>query len=353
MPKAEKTGQSVTSAQQPRMFMSAPQERSADFLEAKTEWVHRLLSPPKRRALPRSRGIPTSAPLRNVLGIATGEKVSDGRHTGLRCILFLVQKKFPSRVLAVKHRLPRTVAGLPTDVLEIGIAHAFSVDQPDPRQETRPARPGCSIGFRDPTGQSAFAGTFGAVVRDQDGFYILSNNHVLADLDQLSKGAPTFQPGLLDEPDPAGHAIATLSRSIPLSADSSNLVDCAIAAPNDPSLISNDILFIGPPQGFGDPQQHMEVHKFGRSTSYTAGRITAIDGSVQLRMHTGDEYLFEDQVLIESLNDQPFGAEGDSGALVLDRQTQIAVGLLIGGTPTLSFANPLPRVLEKLQVQLV
>jgi len=38
------------------------------------------------------------------------------------------------------------------------------------------------------------AGTFGALVTDAAGAYILSNNHVLADEGQLPIGSPIFQP---------------------------------------------------------------------------------------------------------------------------------------------------------------
>src|SRR5205085_9651524 len=100
---------------------------------------------------------------------------------------------------------------------------------PNPKTKIRPAQPGCSIGFRDPNNQFIMAGTFGAVVKDGDGQYVLSNNHVLADESRLQPGAPIFQPGLLDGGDPNTDQIAALTRFIKLQALATNHVDCAIA----------------------------------------------------------------------------------------------------------------------------
>jgi len=75
------------------------------------------------------------------------------------------------------------------------------------------------------------AGTFGALVQDPDGkLYILSNNHVLANENDLPIGSPIFQPGLLDGGNPSADRIAALTRFIQLVGNQSNSVDAAIAA---------------------------------------------------------------------------------------------------------------------------
>ena len=87
---------------------------------------------------------------------------------------------------------------------------------PNPKTRLRPAPPGCSIGFKDPSNMFTMAGTFGGLVRDGSGLYVLSNNHVLADENKLPIGSPIFQPGLLDGGNPATDQIASLTRFIPL-----------------------------------------------------------------------------------------------------------------------------------------
>src|SRR4029077_11457536 len=148
--------------------------------------------------------------------------------------------------------LPESVAGYPVDVEEVGVFRAFrkrlraATVMPNPRLKIRPAQPGCSVGFRDPADQFVMAGTFGALVKDSGGVYILSNNHVLANEGQLAAGAPIFQPGLLDGGNADTDQIAKLTRFEKLQTDAPNKVDCAIAEALKTSLVSRDVLHIGP-----------------------------------------------------------------------------------------------------------
>jgi hypothetical protein len=56
----------------------------------------------------------------------------------------------------------------------------------------------------------------------------------------------------------------------------------------------------------------MVVHKFGRTTSYRAGRVTSIDTDVRVQYETGT-YTFESQIIVTGLDGQPFSDAGDSG----------------------------------------
>ncbi len=79
------------------------------------------------------------------------------------------------------------------------------------QQRLRPAKGGCSVGFKA-TG-FVMAGTFGCLVTDGTSRYILSNNHVLANENALPLKSPIFQPGLLDNGNPAKDRIAELRSS--------------------------------------------------------------------------------------------------------------------------------------------
>ena len=326
-----------------------------DIRAAKKSWTKRLL---KKQVMPASRAhtIALTPNLNlNLMGVGIGEKISDGRRTGVLAVKFLVRTKYHPRHIGKKHLLPKTIAGILTDVEEVGLfrrlAIASPVDTPNPQTRVRPAQPGCSVGFADPANLSFTAGTFGALVKDANGAYILSNNHVLADENQIGAGSAIFQPGLLDDGNPGSDTIAQLKQFIPLTSAGPNKVDCAIAAVTSLSDVSNSILHIGPPKGIGDAQADMIVHKFGRATGYTVGRISSIDADVHVQFETG-RFTFGGQIVVEGLDSQPFSDSGDSGALVLERGTNIAVGLLFGGSESHSLANHIGDVLSALSVTL-
>lgn len=334
-----------------------------DLRSAKQDWSRRLLGKAGRNVGgARALLAPISpAPESNVVGVGVGEKLVDGKPTGVLALKFFVRLKYPADQISPAHRLPESVNGLPTDVEQVGLFRRFerkrqrrkpaaaAPPMPDPRQRYRPAQPGCSIGFQDPAGQVLMAGTFGALVKDDSGLYVLSNNHVLADESRLPVGSPIYQPGLLDNGNVDTDQIAALTRFVPLQAGVMNRVDGAIAKALKTSLVSRDILFIGPPQGVGTAAVDMVVHKFGRTTGYRAGRVASVDTDVTVQYETG-AFQFESQIIIVGLNSQPFSDAGDSGSLIPERQSQQAVGLLFGGSPTHTIANHLQDVLQALAV---
>jgi hypothetical protein len=335
-----------------------PTERTnlKDIRAAKQEWSARLL---KRPSIPAVRALTaaiTPNPAWNLVGVGVGEKLVDGRRTGIMAVKFLVRAKLNEKHISKKHVLPKSISGLPVDVEEVGLLRRFAAAPaaapvPNPRTKIRPAQPGCSIGFADPAGQFVMAGTFGAVVKDSKGTYILSNNHVLADEGQLAAGAAIFQPGLLDGGDAHTDQIAQLTRFIALKPGVSNQVDCAIAKLSSPSIASNAILQIGRPSGAGAAAIDMAVQKFGRTTGYTAGQISSIDTDVTVQYETGN-FTFGGQIIVVGMDGQPFSGAGDSGSLIVTRDSNLAVGLLFAGSSSHTIANHVTDVLTALKVTL-
>jgi hypothetical protein len=340
-----------------------------DLSSAKNEWSKRLLQIPGAQAargasawLQTARALTSAVsadPIHNVVGVAVGEKISDGNHTGVWAVKFLVRLKFPESQLSKKHVLPKSIAGLPVDVEETGLFRRFAGKKkggqaavPNPQTRIRPAQPGCSIGFADPAGQMMMAGTFGALVKDRAGTYVLSNNHVLADENQLPIGSPIFQPGLLDGGNAATDKIAELTKFIPLQTGSPNHVDCAIAKLREASVANNKVLNIGAPTGTADAQIDMTVHKFGRTTSYSVGRVSSVDTDVKVQYETGT-FAFTGQIIVVGLSGQPFSGAGDSGSLILERPSNKAVALLFAGSQSHTIANHIGDVLQNLGVTLV
>jgi hypothetical protein len=367
-------------------FTKLSARQQSDFKEAKAEMSRKYLPRPARmnmRVMAFRAMAPTakSSIESNIVGVGIDEKHVDGIPTGIHSVTFLVKSKQPKSSLSRREMLPARVSGIPTDVEEVGAilplakkkaaargaaaATVLATAMPNPKVRIRPAQPGSSIGFRDPNDQFVMAGTFGALVKDSSGtLYVLSNNHVLANesgidangqkIVGLPPGSPIHQPGLLDGGNVATDQIAQLTRWIDLDASNpNNAVDGAIAQVLDNSMVSDAILFIGPPQGVSDAAVDMIVHKFGRTTSYRAGRVSSVQYDVRLTYNVGD-VIFPDQIAIRGLNAQPFSAAGDSGSAILERSSNKIVGLLFAGATnnSVTFANHIGDVLSALKVTL-
>jgi hypothetical protein len=352
-------------------FKQTSATRFNDLRAAKTMFAEKLIHAHRideaRRAqgafIPSTRGLTTAispSPTENVVGVGIGEKISDGKQTGIPAVKFLVRMKYSRLDLGSKDVLPKEIDGLPTDVEEVGIFKRFpsaakarkqATAMPNPRTKIRPAQPGSSIGFRDPNNQFVMAGTFGALVRDKDGLYVLSNNHVLADENRLPTGAAIFQPGLLDSGNPSTDQIAALTRFVTLQAHGANTVDCAVAKATTQNIVSKEVLYIGAPQGTAPATIDMTVHKFGRTTGYTVGQVTSIDTDVTVQYDIG-KITFTGQIIIVGGAGQPFSNAGDSGSLILQRGTNKAVALLFAGSNTHTIANHIDQVLKALGVTL-
>src|SRR5205085_831185 len=103
------------------------------------------------------------------------------------------------------------------------------------------------------------------------------------------------------------------SKFVPLMLGTANEVDCAIARLSSNSVATNSVLFIGSPTGKTRAAIDMVVHKFGRTTGFTVGRVTSIETDVSVQYEAG-LMSFENQIIIVGLAAGPFSASGDSGS---------------------------------------
>jgi hypothetical protein len=284
----------------------------------------------------------------NIVGVGVGRRIVDGEKTNELCVRFYVERKLALDLIPPELRLPKEVAGYPTDVIQSGVFRALQAKE----SKLRPAQPGCSVGVQFPATRSGVltAGTLGAIVADKSGTYILSNNHVLADENRLPLGSPVFQPGLLDGGIPAVDRIAVLERFVRLDVGQPNRVDAAIARVTDPVLIRCDYLpNVGAlHSGNSVPaDEDMLVEKVGRS-GYRQGRVFERSAEIRIQYDIG-VIQFENQLFVEGVG-ATFSEEGDSGSLVVATETKRPVGLLCGGSGPLTVVNPIEDVLDALQV---
>jgi hypothetical protein len=291
----------------------------------------------------------------NVVGVGVGRRVVDGKRTAEQGVRFYVKNKLAKRAIPKDDLLPKSINGVPTDVVESGEFRMFG--SPTPEQSyMRPAKPGCSVGFAFSGAKAGYvmAGTFGAVVAVGTDWYILSNNHVLANQNQLPLGSPIYQPGLLDKNTPGPDAIAKLTKFVKLSATTPNKVDCAIAKIDKNSLVSPVImpqvnkLKSGAPIAAADT---MKVMKTGRTTGYTTGSVHDVSATVKVTYDIG-VLTFADQVIIYGDGDA-FSDAGDSGSLIVDRKTGRATALLFGGSKAYTIGNHIADVLNAFKASIV
>jgi hypothetical protein len=293
-------------------------------------------------------------PQHNVVGIGLGRKITDGKLRAEHCVRFYVEKKLPKEAIPAGDMLPNQIEGVATDVIETGRFHALARQRQEQRVQ-RPARPGCSVGFSFGVGHShVMAGTFGAVVERDGKWFVLSNNHVLANENALAPGEAIYQPGLRDNSNSAHHRIARLTEFVKLERDQHNHVDCAIAEVLENKFVSPKVMPRINKLKSGDPvvaTDGMKVEKTGRSSGYTVGTIEDVGATIKVGFELGT-LTFAHQILIEG-SKGVFAEGGDSGSLIVERKSKRPVGLLFAGSGTHALANHIQDILQHLSVRIV
>jgi hypothetical protein len=144
---------------------------------------------------------------RNVVACGIGYKIREGVLTDQLSLVVSVTHKVDKSTLHREDLIPPQMDGIPTDVVELGVLRAFLT----PRDRWRPVvPPGVSLGH-----YRISAGTFGCLVRRGNDLFLLSNNHVLADINKGRAGDPVLQPSPADG-GTAGDVVAVLDEFVPL-----------------------------------------------------------------------------------------------------------------------------------------
>ena len=211
---------------------------------------------------------------------------------------------------------------------------------------------GCSVGTTN--GKSGSIGGFLIDIED-DKYYALSCNHVIAECDNVDIGEAIHHPGPSDAAATGRNKIGVLSDFIKLKSQHPNEGDSAIAELDTEFKLG--VHFLGnvlpdwtPDAGMevavksgAYPSSGEKVYKVGRTTGFTSGSVNAVslDGvevEYQLPTRNGG---FESKVLIfdnviEVIHDdkkKSFATYGDSGSLVYTKTGNEAkgIGLIFAG----------------------
>ena len=357
----------------------------------------------------------------NVVGFGHGVKWTNNQPTGKDALLVFVEQKVD---VPASDRVPSEIGGKPTDVVPVGTVMAqqlmrershverdgvmdgeaqhlaspqrallrlperdqsrllleglagqeLEVGVETLAKRARPARGGYSVGHFKIT-----AGTISTCVYDflpgatvnppapgigvPSKFYVLSNNHVLANSNAAAIGDPILQPGPFDGGTDPADRIARLSRFVPITfeppvprANHRNLVDAAIAEGEFHDL-EREVYWTGVAKGWY-PRARLKVgdrvKKTGRTTNYTLGRVIATNATIDVNYGGGKVARFLDQIVTTSMS-----AGGDSGSLVLSSapgsqagtQDDFAVGLLFAGSPQVTILNHFEHVRALLRIE--
>src|SRR5262249_14907310 len=105
-----------------------------------------------------------------------------------------------------------------------------------------------------------------------------------------------------------------------------------------------------PSANIGIPALSMKVAKSGRTTGLTCSTISSISANIEVAYETACgtnvtafNATYTNQLVITGGS---FSAGGDSGSLIVDATTARPVGLLYGGSPTDTVANPIGDVIS-------
>lgn len=308
----------------------------------------------------RIRAAASQAPL-NVHSIGIGYKVVQDEVTKDLCIRLHVVQKLPESILG-KSVLPKEINGIPTDVIESPPAYVGNNGNCSGhrRSKQRPIVAGISAGHFDITAGTVGYFCYSTNQNDPSGeVYLLSNNHVFADVNQATHGDAIFQPGVADG-GTSVDAIGTFHRTvhIHLGGITPNHVDAAIAAISPNINYNSEICSIGRVSGIESASLNMSVKKHGRTSEYTEGWVTDINYDTIVGMdHQNPNILalFEDQIRIDKKQTFPhFGLGGDSGSLVVEDNNK-AIGLYFAGPDSGAYgvANPIEDVEKELEIKLL
>ncbi len=296
-----------------------------------------------------------------VHALGVGRKIKAGQLTDTACVRFYVTRKLPKALLHPECALPVHLNGVPTDVIEAPLAYFAATAVPpvcsiERRQPQRPLCPGISA-----ANEAVPGGTLGALCRStiagEEGRYLLGCRHTFQD--PTAGSVRIFQPSPGDGGTLADE-IARFARSGPIevSATANNTVDAAIALLTGDIEATARICGVGMISATAPPALGAIVHKHGRTSGYTVGQID--DPSIDVLIPESDATNAPVARFVNQFRIQPaagmtlFAQTGDSGALIVERKTRSAMGLLFAcpHDRTYAYANPISEVLGALQIRL-
>ncbi|TWT55973.1 hypothetical protein [Allorhodopirellula solitaria] len=228
----------------------------------------------------------------------------------------------------IAQMLPKEIEGVPVDVVERSYV---TFDPPNSSASAaiatgyeNPIVGGIQIA-RDNNHQNA--GTLGGIVFDGFRPVFITNFHVAG-----SEGEAIVQPADCQTPDGSSAIIGKVVRASVPSVDGQRQVDCSIIRPGPMNReFKRTIKNIGLPDQYLStkltwPDEHRTfAFKIGAVSGRTNGIVQSVNATVRLNGIDMDN-----QILVESVDDNPMLLPGDSGSLLLTEATDHSVFYVVG-----------------------
>ncbi|MFO0627363.1 MAG: hypothetical protein U0325_17260 [Polyangiales bacterium] len=289
----------------------------------------------------------------NIVGFGFGPKRTAGALTDAAAVVVFVRRKEPRAALVQQTIVPDTLAGIATDVREVGVIVTRQASY-----YPRPVPWGAGIEVSDEL--MSDAGTLGALVHDEAGApLLLSNAHVLAPSEDAA-GVGVYQGLNLD-----AYKIAEVDRWVQLKcvpttnfsveppASDWNFVDAALARALPDADLTQFVQANAPAPNVVRWWRPLSLVRAGLPLRYFGfpreglprdGAVVAIAARLWVHIPVGKQAYFVDQIVMDGAPTQ-----GDSGSLAFapdgsgDWSNAAAVGLVFAGSvePPLSASQPL------------
>ncbi|KAA3664371.1 MAG: serine protease [Chloroflexi bacterium] len=298
---------------------------------------------------------------KHVVGVAIGHKIRAGQTSSEPCLSIFVNQKVGKNELSLDDQIPSQIGGFMTDVVESGPVVAgglyrshFMANRQVPRPHSlrhrvRPVEGGFSVGHYQIKGGTMATAVFDAnpMPTTVPRYYMLSNNHILANANNAAIGDPILQPAPIDGGRMPTDVVAHLSRFIPLRFDGQpNVVDAALAEGEFHEL-DREIARVGYVRNVQPPQLNKVVQKTGRTTCHTTGKIIGLNATFIVQYGAGRVAKMCRQIITSNMS-----AGGDSGSLLCDLHGN-AIGLMFAVSEQITLHNDIRYVMDALGIRLV
>lgn len=276
----------------------------------------------------------------NIVGLSLGEKEVQGHPQGVPAVQVLVVRKVVEEQVNPQFLAEKLVdyffeGRIVSDVVEVGRPTSL-------HHQTRDLRPHIPGGAAISDNVSTDLGTLGAWVTDGNDYYLLTCSHCLD-----HRAQSVLQP-------PGGKTAATITARVDPNPSAAVSIDAAIGQVDSSVTPAHFLLRLGEIRGTKRVgTTYYSVRKSGAKTHLTKGGVTGV-GAVVTLIVNGQPTRYAGQLRITPNGSEgPFADGGDSGSVVLS-EDGYAVGLLVGGDPTVpsAFATPIDDVLRALGAQM-
>lgn len=301
----------------------------------------------------------------NVHGVGLGHKIVAGKETTEVVVQVFVNKKLPVSLVSSRYRVPETVDGLPTDVIEDDFPCFLAARRTSSNTTTKGDSVVVGAGLAS-SHYKVTSGTIGYLVRSKDPsddpneVFAIGNNHVFADTNRAKIGDRIVHPG-------GAHAagkktrIGKLWRFVPITSDAhaTNYVDAALIKIDSNVSTTREVPGGGDVKGVTSVSRRRPVTIYGAANGKRTGMVFTTNYDHVLPYKVGNDTVwaqFSNQFRIKaSRNNIPVASPGDSGALVLCNKTNKAMGMVYAASAhgVFAFASPIDVVCTELKVELL